>query len=103
MKLFKRCIKFLSFAWWFIPLKWVLFTSEDRTRWERRDKFAEDFYRDVDLCKKGLIKNTYYEDGVIELIEMLKKQLKEVCKEELFSKKECKHFREWLKKEIEEE
>ena len=102
MKPFKKCIKFLSFDWWYIPFKWVFFTSEGRKELKRRDKFVEDFYESVAVCKKGFIKNTYYENGVVELIEMLKVHLKEVCEEGLFSKKECKHFREWLKKEAED-
>ena len=69
---------------------------------KRRDKFAVDFYEGADACKKGF-KKAYYENGVIELIEILKERLKDVCKEGLFSKKECKHFKEWLKKELEEE
>ena len=102
MKPFKRCIKFLLIDWWFEPFKWYFFTREERIHWKKRDKFAVDFYTAVDICKKG-IKESYYEEGVAELIEMLKVHLKKVCEEELFSKKECKHFREWLKKEIEEE
>ena len=99
MKLFKRCFKFLSFGWWYIPFKWVFFTSEGRKELKRRDIFVEEFYRYGEQCKKGLIKNTYYINGVVELTEILTARLKEVCEEGLFTEKECKHFKEWLKKE----
>ena len=83
-------------------IEWWRKARENSICWKRRDKFAIKFYEATDACKRGKEGIQEREAHIKILIDLLKENINAVCEEGLFSKKECKHFKEWLKKETEE-